>query len=130
MSKELLIIFVKNIVLGKVKTRLAKSIGNIGALNVYKDLFNITQKETLKLKIDRHIYFSDIVIDSAWPNDSKFIQKGSDIGERMKNAFKEGFEKANDDSVNNDLKLKSTGKSVVVKEESKEIEKKKLATKT
>ena len=76
MSKELLIVFVKNIILGKVKTRLAKSIGNTGAFNVYKQLFNITQTETLKLNIDRHIYFSDVVINSCWPNDEKFVQKG------------------------------------------------------
>ena len=92
MNKELLIVFVKNIVLGKVKTRLAKTIGNRGAFNVYKQLYNITQTETLKLDIDRHIYFSDVVINSAWPNDDKFIQVGDDIGERMENAFKKGFE--------------------------------------
>lgn len=92
MSKDLLIVFVKNIVLGKVKTRLAKSIGDTGAFNVYKQLFNITQAQTLKLNIDRHIYFSDVVINSPWPNDEKFVQKGSDIGIRMENAFKKGFE--------------------------------------
>ena len=93
MPKQLLIIFVKNIVLGKVKTRLAKTIGNTGAFNVYKTLFNITQTETLKLDIDRHIYYSDVVINSSWPNDDKFIQKGNGIGERMLNAFKDGFNK-------------------------------------
>lgn len=92
MSKELLIVFVKNIVLGKVKTRLAKSIGNTGAFNVYKQLFNITQTATLKLDVERHIYFSDVVINASWPNDQKFIQKGNDIGERMESAFKKGFE--------------------------------------
>ena len=38
MSKELLIIFTKNPELGKVKTRLAKSIGDKAALNIYKKL--------------------------------------------------------------------------------------------
>ena len=93
MQKQLLIIFVKNIVLGKVKTRLAKTIGNSGAFNVYKALYNITQTETLKIDVDRHIYFSDIVINSSWPNDEKFVQNGNGIGERMLNAFKDGFDK-------------------------------------
>lgn len=92
MNKALLIVFVKNIVLGKVKTRLAKSIGDVGAFNVYKQLFNITQTETLKTNIERHIYFSDVVINSAWPNDKKFVQSGNNIGERMENAFNKGFE--------------------------------------
>ena len=92
MGKALLIVFVKNIVLGKVKTRLAKTIGNTAAFNVYKDLFNITQRETLKLDIDRHIYFSDVIINAPWPNDDKYVQNGVDIGERMENAFKKGFE--------------------------------------
>ena len=93
MPKQLLIIFVKNIALGKVKTRLAKTIGNTGAFNVYKVLYNITQTETLKLDIDRHIYFSDVVINSSWPGDEKFTQNGNGIGERMLNAFKAGFNK-------------------------------------
>jgi rSAM/selenodomain-associated transferase 1 len=92
MSKALLIVFVKNIVLGKVKTRLAKTIGNNGAFNVYKQLFNITQSQTINLDIDRHIYFSDMTIKTAWPNDVKFVQKGENIGIRMENAFKKGFE--------------------------------------
>jgi len=99
MSKQLVIIFVKNIVLGKVKTRLAKTIGNTGAFNVYKALYNITQTETKKLDIDRHIYFSDIVINSSWPDDEKFVQNGNGIGNRMENAFKEGFNKGYDQIV-------------------------------
>jgi len=99
MQKQLLIIFVKNIVLGKVKTRLAKTIGNTGAFNVYKTLYNITQTETIKLDVTRHIYFSDVIINSSWPNDDKFIQNGSGIGERMLNAFKDGFSKGFDQVV-------------------------------
>ena len=38
----IMIVFVKNFVPGNVKTMLAKNIGNTGALNVYKQLFNIT----------------------------------------------------------------------------------------
>jgi rSAM/selenodomain-associated transferase 1 len=91
MSKELLIVFVKNIKLGKVKTRLAKSIGNEGAFEVYKHLVEITEKATQKVKHEKHIYFSDVIIDEKWPNTPKFIQKGADLGEKMQNAFEKGF---------------------------------------
>ena len=93
MSKKLLIVFVKNILLGKVKTRLAKTIGKPAAFEVYKHLVEITEHETSKMKsCDVHIYFSDVIIDDKWPNQQKFVQQGIDLGERMQNAFKNGFE--------------------------------------
>lgn len=92
MNKELIIVFVKNIKLGKVKTRLAKTIGTQGAFEVYKELVNITELATEKMVTDKRIYFSDIVIDSKWKNDYKAVQKGENLGERMKNAFIKGFE--------------------------------------
>ena len=91
MSKGLIIVFVKNIVLGKVKTRLAKTIGDEAAFNIYSELVKITEKETTKADADRRIYFSDIIVDSKWLKDSKYVQNGLDLGERMKNAFIEAF---------------------------------------
>ena len=91
MSKNLLIVFVKNIKLGKVKTRLAKTIGNQGAFEVYSELVKITEKATQNIKADKRIYFSDAVINSKWTNDYKTVQIGNDLGERMKNAFIDGF---------------------------------------
>ena len=91
-SEKLLIVFVKNIKLGKVKTRLAKSIGDDGAFEVYKELVSITEAETKRLyNVDVHIYFSDIIIESKWPSFEKFVQEGNDLGERMKSAFQDGF---------------------------------------
>mgnify|MGYP000722369615 CR=1 FL=1 len=92
MTKELVIVFVKNIKLGKVKTRLAKTIGNQGAFEVYKNLVEITEKATENLQTDKRIYFSDAVIDSKWGKHFKAAQKGENLGERMKNAFIKGFE--------------------------------------
>ena len=68
MSENLLIVFVKNIRLGKVKTRLAKTIGNEAAFHVYKELVAITEKATSELNCDKHIYFSDVIIETTWPN--------------------------------------------------------------
>ena len=92
-SKRLLIVFAKNIKLGKVKTRLAASIGDDGAFKVYKRLFEITEQEVNKLEdCSIHVYFSDVIIDDKFPNHSKFVQQGNDLGERMKNAFQDGFD--------------------------------------
>ncbi len=92
MNKELVIVFVKNIKLGKVKTRLAKTIGNQGAFEVYSDLVKVTENATENLKIDKYIYFSDAVVNTKWQNDFKTTQNGADLGERMKNAFENGFD--------------------------------------
>lgn len=91
MNKELVIVFVKNIKLGKVKTRLAKTIGNQGAFEVYSELVKVTEKATENILVDKRIYFSDAVVDTKWKNDYKTVQQGVDLGQRMKNAFKEGF---------------------------------------
>jgi len=91
-ENNLLIVFVKNIILGKVKTRLAKTIGDVGAFNIYYELFSITEKASQKVNVDRHIYFSDVIIPSKWEGDNKFVQEGEDLGIRMRNAFQNGFE--------------------------------------
>lgn len=90
-TKNLLIVFVKNIILGKVKTRLAKTIGDVGAFHIYHELVAITEQESQKVASDKHIYFSDVIIQSKWKDDKKFVQEGKDLGERMKNAFLNGF---------------------------------------
>ncbi|WP_298555496.1 TIGR04282 family arsenosugar biosynthesis glycosyltransferase [uncultured Algibacter sp.] len=91
MSKTLVIVFVKNIKLGKVKTRLAKTIGNQGAYNVYSELVKVTEQATENVSADKRIYFSDAVVDTKWKNDYKAVQQGIGLGERMKNAFQKGF---------------------------------------
>lgn len=90
---NLLIVFVKNIRLGKVKTRLAKSIGDDAAFEIYKHLVEITETETKKVEnCDIHIYFSDVIIETKWQGFSKFVQIEGDLGDKMKNAFEKGFE--------------------------------------
>jgi len=91
MNKELVIVFVKNIRLGKVKTRLAKTIGDQAASEVYNELVNVTEKATTNLRADIRIYFSDEVVDTIWHGKNKAVQNGNDLGERMKNAFHEGL---------------------------------------
>ncbi len=81
----------KNPVKGKVKTRLAKSIGNEKALQIYKMLLHYTGNIVAQLKnCDKAIFYSDFIDkNDMWDKDfyQKYVQDGSDLGERMKNAF-------------------------------------------
>ncbi|REE27599.1 hypothetical protein DFQ09_101433 [Winogradskyella pacifica] len=99
MNKSLVIVFVKNIKLGTVKTRLAKTIGDFGAFEVYTELVKITEKATQKLDIDKRIYFSNAIVDDQWKGEFKAVQHGADLGERMFNAFKDGFDAGYDNIV-------------------------------
>jgi len=94
MNKNLLIIFTRNPELGKVKTRLAKKIGDENALSIYNTLLNRTKNSTKNLDCEKAIYYSvKIRENDIW--DSKIYQKyqqhGADLGIRMHNAFLEAF---------------------------------------
>lgn len=93
---ELLIVFVKNPVLGKVKTRLAKDIGNGKALEVYRQLIGRTKTAATDTRADVMFYFSHDNEDSIWPESKSAIQQGENLGQRMRTAFEEGFEKGYD----------------------------------
>ncbi len=94
-SKNLLIIFTKNPKLGKCKTRLAKSIGDTAALEVYKKLLQHTAKVTQDLSADKVVFYNIEPIDQddfSSTYFSKKTQRGNDLGEKMSNAFQEGFQ--------------------------------------
>ncbi len=93
--EQALIIFIKNPVLGKVKTRLAATIGDGAALEVYKGLLDHTKLVTLNVDAARLLFYSDKVErHDLWPEKkySKSLQSGNDLGERMSNAFKQASE--------------------------------------
>lgn len=113
MSKNLLIVFVKNIILGKVKTRLAKTISDVGAFNIYSELVAITENASQEVDVDRHIYFSDVIIPSKWKKDQKFVQQGNNLGERMQNAFQHGFEKGYENIILIGSDLPSISKEII-----------------
>ena len=94
MSKSLLIIFVKNLELGKVKTRLAASVGHEAALAIYYQLLRKTREVTKPIRVDKVVYYSERADpDDLWENEhyQKACQQGPDLGERMKNAFQKSF---------------------------------------
>lgn len=100
-----LIIFLKYPEPGKVKTRLAKTLGDEKACAVYKSLAegiikNISSKNPLTY--DVHIFFTPAdkkneitewlksIVDNNQEAKAQYSpQKGSDLGERMSNAFKQ-----------------------------------------
>ncbi len=98
--KNLLLIFTRNPELGKCKTRLAATIGDMAALDIYNFLLAHTVWVTQGLMVKKQVYYSDTI----WENDiwdstiyEKKLQTGNDLGERMAHAFaagfKEGFQK-------------------------------------
>lgn len=96
MNENLLMIFTRNPELGKVKTRLAKSLGDESALTIYKMLLDKTKEVTQNLSCDKAVFYSVKVRDNdIWDNKiyHKYSQEGKDLGERMHNAFKEAFKK-------------------------------------
>jgi rSAM/selenodomain-associated transferase 1 len=94
-NKNLIIVFTRNPELGKVKSRLAKGIGEAAALDVYIKLLEHTEKTIRHIHADKAIYYSVKVRDNdIWDETiyQKHQQFGDDLGIRMENAFKNGFD--------------------------------------
>ncbi len=91
--KNALIIFIKNPALGKVKTRLAKTVGDEKALQIYLELTRITRENASILRgVQPYVFYSDFIDkNDDWSNEifEKRVQSGEDLGDRMSNAFHE-----------------------------------------
>lgn len=93
-KKNAIILFVRHPEKGRVKTRLARDIGDDRALEIYKQLLDHTQAITKELDCDRFVFYADaIVANDIWEGNGyrKRVQAGDMLGERMKNAFSEVF---------------------------------------
>ncbi len=89
-----LIIFIKNPRKGKVKTRLAATLGDDKALKIYLCLLDYTKKVSERVVSDKLLFYShQIDAKDEWSNNvfSKHVQIGADLGERMKQAFEVAF---------------------------------------
>ncbi len=94
-----LIVFVKNPILGKVKTRVAATTGDEKAVEVYVELLqhtkNVakewinTEEEDIQKRIN--VYYGDFINDNDLWNEPFFEKKkqceSTDLGDRMKMAF-------------------------------------------
>ena len=99
-SKGLLLIFTRNPELGKCKTRLASTIGDQAALEIYQFLLGHTARITSDIKADKAVFYSNsIVTEDVWDpkNYLKKVQEGNTLGARMEHAiqwaFEEGYQK-------------------------------------
>ena len=100
--KQALIVFVKNIEPGKVKTRLAKSIGDVNATKVYHWLREYTKSVAQQSSADVFVFYNQFIeYNDNWGENlqKQMIQEGSDLGHRMYNAFHFIFNKCNYDSA-------------------------------
>jgi rSAM/selenodomain-associated transferase 1 len=91
---NLLLIFTRNPRLGKVKTRLAKDIGDQKALEVYRELLRITASVALKVPCFRLVSYDTALEDNDAFNPAYFmkdVQVGADLGERLSEAFTAAF---------------------------------------
>jgi rSAM/selenodomain-associated transferase 1 len=94
-SKTAIIIFVRNAELGKVKTRLAATIGELNALKVYQFLLRHTFGMVKALTCDKYVFYAESInTEDQWNGDNIFKrqQLGDDLGSRMKNSFREVFD--------------------------------------
>lgn len=102
MSQNRIIVFVKNAIPGKVKTRLARTIGDEKALEVYLKLLDITKVEVLKSEAKKEVWYAwEVGQDDIWSSDefNKRVQIDGDLGQKMKNAFETSFDEGVDKVV-------------------------------
>lgn len=89
-----LIIFVKNLQSGKVKTRLAKTAGDEKAFAVYRYLLRNTYLIAAQANCDKYIFYADYIDENdplCNPAFNKRLQQGECLGERMTHAFNQMF---------------------------------------
>ena len=94
-SRQALLIFTRNPELGKCKTRLAATVGDHAALEIYLHLLRHTATVCFRLEeADKYVYFSEFAGESELWDPAHFtpeIQEGSDLGARMRHAFETAF---------------------------------------
>jgi rSAM/selenodomain-associated transferase 1 len=94
-SPRALLIFTRNPVPGKCKTRLAATIGEKAALDIYIFLLRHTAAICARLKgVRKMVYFSESLGDGTiWDTETFHyrLQRGDDLGMRMRQAFEDAF---------------------------------------
>ena len=96
MRENALIVFQKNAIPGKVKTRLAVGVGDQQAMKIYHWLTSKTFQSLSQVAVDAFVFYSDFI-----PNETneeskggqQQVQVGTNLGDRMRNAFELVFAK-------------------------------------
>lgn len=98
-----LLLFIKNPIPGKTKTRLAADVGNEMALKMYHVLTDWTRAQASALPdVERCLWYSSFVnANDDWPAEDyqKQLQRGDGLGERLENAFGATFGAGHDRAV-------------------------------
>ncbi len=88
-------IFVKNAELGKVKTRLASTLGDEMALKIYLSLLSHTRQIACEIKANRFLFYSDSINhEDDWKESDfqKHLQHNGHLGDRINAAFELAFQ--------------------------------------
>jgi uncharacterized protein len=92
--KNALIIFVRKPEAGKVKTRLAATLGDEKALDIYRQLLQHTFNVASETVADKFVFYAgEIESHDLWNAEGfyKRLQSDQDLGHKMKTAFEEIF---------------------------------------
>jgi len=88
-SKDCLVIFLKNPKLGNVKTRIAATLGDQKALDIYLELLDTTIINTADKGFETLLFFSENLNDlSQYPYERR-LQVSGDLGNKLKSAIDE-----------------------------------------
>ena len=95
MAQPAIITFIKNPELGKAKTRLAATVGDERALEIYKELLRHTRETVQQLSgVEAFLFYSKFIDETDdWSSDffTKKLQPEGDLGTKMIAAFAEIF---------------------------------------
>ncbi len=89
--------FIKNPEVGKVKTRIAKSVGDEQALKIYHRLLQYTKSVLDQFPAEKKLYFSSHIETLPYWTDPEYelkLQSGGHLGERLSEAFSNELETA------------------------------------
>lgn len=91
-----LLIFIKNPIKGKAKTRLAATVGDDEALRIYLELLKHTRNIAIQINAKRNLFYSHFIDNNDEWNATDFdkqLQINGDLGKKMTNGFQTVFEK-------------------------------------
>lgn len=95
MTSGAILILAKNPEEGRVKTRLAKTLGACRALSIYKELYTQTLTLAAAMEEGTPYVFQSPERDSSWFPSSRLqsrLQADGDLGDRMLEALREGLQ--------------------------------------
>ena len=94
-NNSALLIFIKNIEKGKVKTRLAATVGDDRALEIYQALLEHTRKIATAIDVERYLFYSQFIEENdEWSKEDfqKVVQTDGGLGDKMAAGFQHAFQ--------------------------------------